>query len=150
MAWPDPDLFAWGGGERRRGDTGHRELSLGSGMLGFWGVEVGPVLSGFFWVNIGVPDAERLRADAAKLGICDLDLVGLGSFGLFVLEREPLSLVVEVDFLGFRTGDASLEASGDVATEFAAEIGLDDECATPFARVVVEGAEVGGSLGMDF
>ena len=36
-------------------------------------------------------------------------------------EREPLSLVVDVDFLGCRTGDASLDTSGDAATELAAD-----------------------------
>lgn len=40
-------------------------------------------------------------------------------------DREPLSLVVDVDFLGCRTGDASLDASGDGATELAAEEALE-------------------------
>lgn len=120
-------LFEVGGGDRNRGDNGHRGLSFGSagakpflcGVAGW----CGSLAAGG---NKGVAEVDRLRAAAVCVGICDLERrVGLRSCWLFLRERVPERRLEEVAFRIRRPGEPSREALGVVPLELAADEGFD-------------------------
>lgn len=63
-----PGLLSWGGGDRKRGETGHRGLSLRSEVIGFWGV--GAWICGSCGVggSTGVVVEDRLLDDGVRPG----------------------------------------------------------------------------------
>lgn len=118
-------LLNWGGGDRRRGDTGHRGLSLSSALkTGFCGVGA--------WiccccccswegasVGVLVEDNERDGAAEDKLGRVVRE--GLLSVWLFFRDRLPGKRFAEAVLRGRRVGEESLEAKGEGPTELLAE-----------------------------
>lgn len=120
---PGLDLLSCGGGDRKRGETGHRGLSLRSETIGFWGV--GAWICGSCGVggSTGVVVDDRLLDDGVRPGaperICWR--VGLRSCWLFWRDREPLSRVDDVVLRALRPGDESLEARGECVAELFAD-----------------------------
>lgn len=117
-------LFSCGGGDRKRGETGQRGLSLRSGIaVGFWGVGAWIWGSLFVGRRFGVVVDESVRGTDVGSGM--LDLVcrdGLRSCWLFLRDRLALpSRCVDDVLRGLRVGEASREAVGDWLTEFVAE-----------------------------
>lgn len=144
-----PALFEFGGGDRNRGDIGHRGLSLESvGTTPFFcGVEAccASLTPGG---RAGVAEVDRLRAAAVCVGICDLEgRVGLRSCWLFLRERVPERRLEEVAFRIRRPGEASREGLGVVPLELAADEAFDAEWGMPFVRASagVAAAEAAGT-----
>lgn len=129
-----PDLVEFGGGDRKRGETGQRGLSLKSaeGTPFFCGVEVGGA-SLATGGNEGAAEVDRLRVDAVCVGIWDREgRVGLSSCWLFLRERVPERRLEDVALRIKRPGEPSREAFGVVPLELAAEDALEAGWATPF------------------
>lgn len=116
-------LLRIGGGERNRGETGHRGASpsrILSRVVGdFWGINtllLGSAGAG----RLGVVAAESVFEVLAKVGTPDLvDRAGLSSCWLFFRDPVPEARGA-LDRTG-RAGDDSLEARGDGITEEAPE-----------------------------
>jgi hypothetical protein len=112
-------LFRIGGGERNRGETGHRGASpsrMLSRVVGdFWGINtllLGSAGAG----RLGVVAADSVFDVFAKVGTPDLvDRAGLSSCWLFFRDLVPEAR--EALDLTARAGDDSLEARGDGITE---------------------------------
>jgi hypothetical protein len=119
---PTLALLVSGGGDRSRGETGHRGLSGAKDDLCDW-----------YWASwetgcrVGVAVAERLRGGSVGPGI--LVLVcrdGLMSCWLFLRDLLSLSLVLEAVLRGWRAGEASREARGEWVVELLAVETLED------------------------
>lgn len=118
------NLLLEGGGERSRGDTGHRGVSLSSDVTdNFWAtcewMEDGSNTAG---CNLGIEAADSARCCAAAEGgfvfaLADRD--GLTSLALFFLERPGPADRAVTDLSEGRTGDDSLEGSGELFAEVA-------------------------------
>lgn len=119
-----------GGGDRNRGETGHRGESFKLSRFDgdFWGIDTLPAAS-VGGGRLGVVAEERVLVVGADVGPVDLvDRAGLGSCWLFFRDLVPGARGV-FDLAG-RVGDGSREARGDGAADEAAELceGCDVAC----------------------
>lgn len=111
-----------GGGERSLGDDGQRGVSLASAVTeGFCGIGALMLGSDTLGYKFGIDVADRaLWVAAAEGGLVLVldDRDGLTSFVLFFLERPgPADREVVVGFTGGRTGDASLDGTGELVAD---------------------------------
>lgn len=126
-----------GGGERSRGETGHRGLSLKSGgAKGFRGVGDWIFISSAAGCKGGMAVDDRLLGVEAcpdtpgRTGRC-----GLRSCWLFLCDLGPLRRVADVVLRGFCVGDGSREGSGECVDELFADDCFDDLALSVVAMV---------------
>lgn len=118
-----------GGGERRRGDTGHWFSRTCSGLTGaFWGAGALAPASWDAGRRVGVVAALRVLDPVGGMGMLDRDTrTGLDSWTLFFRDLVPGPLFLnELPRGGGRIGDGSRELKGDCDVELVADESLED------------------------